>query len=166
MASDNIDWAGIRAAAVAVGIREACRQATAHLPPDEANTFTERAMKRCSRQGWLTKAEEAKTVAISKAPTTLSANVRTGAQVVADSLAEDSRETKLSLSRSARRMAQQAESAKLEEAADVLQVGKLAALTHGWGQSDGNTQGAVINVNLIGMRLADAPAQEPPTYDT
>jgi len=33
---DEIDWAGLRAAAVAVGIRRAARQAARDLPPDES----------------------------------------------------------------------------------------------------------------------------------
>ena len=49
-----IDWPGIRAAAVAIGVREAARQAGSNLPPDELVRFTERVMKRSSREGWLT----------------------------------------------------------------------------------------------------------------
>src|SRR5215471_9347949 len=52
---DEIDWAGLRAAAVAVGIRQAARQAARDLPLDERERFVQRAMKRCSRQKWLAK---------------------------------------------------------------------------------------------------------------
>ena len=34
-AVDDVDWAGLRAAAVAIGIRPAARQAARDLPPDE-----------------------------------------------------------------------------------------------------------------------------------
>lgn len=52
-------------------------------------------------------------------------------------LADDSRETRLSLSRAARSMARQAEDAELEQAGDALQVGKLAAAVHGWDRDEG-----------------------------
>ena len=39
MNRDEIDWAGLRAAAVAIGIRKAARQAARDLPPDEQERF-------------------------------------------------------------------------------------------------------------------------------
>jgi len=36
---NDVDWAGLRAAAVAVGIRKAARQAARDLPPDEQERF-------------------------------------------------------------------------------------------------------------------------------
>jgi len=47
---EGIDWAGLRAAAVAIGIRQAARQAVRDLPSDEQERFVQRAMKRCSRE--------------------------------------------------------------------------------------------------------------------
>jgi hypothetical protein len=47
---NDVDWAGLRAAAVAIGIRPAARQAARDLPPDEQERFVQRAMKGCSRQ--------------------------------------------------------------------------------------------------------------------
>src|SRR5438128_7344699 len=46
----EIDWAGLRAAAVAIGILPAARQAAQDLPLDERERFVQRAMKRCSGQ--------------------------------------------------------------------------------------------------------------------
>src|SRR5262245_25999796 len=85
---EEIDWAGLRAAAVAVGIRKAARQAARDLLPAEQERFVQRPMKRCSREKWLIKAQQDKADAIATNPRTLSANVRTGADAVAQTLAE------------------------------------------------------------------------------
>ena len=102
---DEIDWAGLRAAAVAIGIRPAARQAARDLPPDEQERFVQRAMKRCSRQKWLSKAQQDKAEAVATSPTALSANVRKGSDVLSDVLAEDSGETRIGLSTAARKAA-------------------------------------------------------------
>jgi hypothetical protein len=104
--SDKIDWTGLRAAAVAVGIRKAARQAARDLPPDEQERFIQRAMKRCSRQKWLVKAQQDKTDAVVTSPTALSANVRKGSDVLSKILAENSRETRIGLSSAARNAAE------------------------------------------------------------
>jgi hypothetical protein len=77
----EIGWPGLRAAAVAVGIRKAARQAARDLPPDEQERFVQRAMKRCSREKWLVKSEQVRADAIVTSPGALSANVRNGADV-------------------------------------------------------------------------------------
>ena len=68
MRGEEIDWAGLRAAAVAIGIRPAARQAARDLPPDEQERFVQRAMKRCSRQKWLVKCQQDKADAIAASP--------------------------------------------------------------------------------------------------
>src|SRR5262245_51434830 len=99
----DVDWPGLRAAAVAIGIRKAARQAARDLPPDEQERFVQRAMKRCSREKWLVKAEQDKADALAMSPTALSANVRKGADVLSEILEEDSRETRIGLSAAARK---------------------------------------------------------------
>jgi hypothetical protein len=103
---EEIDWAGIRAAAVAIGIRRAARQAARELPPDEQERFIQRAIKRCSRQKWLVKSQQDKADAVATSPAALSANVRKGSDVLSDVLAEDSRETRIGLSAAARKAAE------------------------------------------------------------
>jgi hypothetical protein len=57
---EEIDWPGLRAAAVAIGIRKAARHAARDLPPNEQARFIQRAMKRyweiiadnLSKAGW------------------------------------------------------------------------------------------------------------------
>jgi hypothetical protein len=103
---EEIDWAGLRAAAVIVGIRKAARAAARDLGPDEQERFVQRAMKRCSREKWLVKAQHDKADAALTSPTALSANVRNGCDVLSEVLADDSRETRLSLSAAARKAAE------------------------------------------------------------
>lgn len=102
MASQPIDtdpdWQGIRAASVAVGVREAARQASSHLPAQEQDRFVERVMKRCSREGWLTHAK-ASIQAVKGQAMPLSAPVRTGAQIIENTLLERKERTKLGLSK-------------------------------------------------------------------
>jgi len=102
---NDVDWAGLRAAAVAVGIRKAARQAARDLPPDEQERFVQRAMKRCSREKWLVKSRQVKADAVAMSSTALSANVRKGADVLSEILAEDSRATRIGLSAAARKAA-------------------------------------------------------------
>src|SRR5215813_4034974 len=85
---NDVDWSGLRAAAVAIGIRPAARQAARDLPPDEQERFIQRAMKRCSRQKWLVKAQQDKAKAAATSPTALSANVRKGSDVLTEILEE------------------------------------------------------------------------------
>jgi len=103
---NDVDWAGLRAAAVAVGIRKAARQAARDLPPNEQERFVQRAMKRCSREKWLIKSQQDKSDAIVTSPSALSANVRKGADVLSEILAEDNRETRMGLSAAARKAAE------------------------------------------------------------
>ena len=59
-------------------------------------------------------------------------------QSIASILAEHERETKLSLARSARRMAKDAEQATLRQAPYVHKAAQIASITHGWGEKEKN----------------------------
>ena len=88
MSSEEIDWPGIRAAAVALNsVRLAAIKASAHLPPHEQRRFVERVNKRAYRERWLDKAKS-----LSKprdnGSLRLSKPVQTGADVVAQTLTE------------------------------------------------------------------------------
>ena len=63
-------------------------------------------MKRCSREKWLVKSQQDKADAVVTSPSALSANVRNGADVLSETLAEDSRETRIGLSAAARKAAE------------------------------------------------------------
>jgi len=54
----EIDWPGIRAAAIALNsVRLAAIKASQNLPPDEQRRFVERVNKRAYRERWLDKAK-------------------------------------------------------------------------------------------------------------
>ena len=72
-------------------------------------------MKRCSRQKWLVKSQQDKADAVVTSPTALSANVRKGADVLSEILAEDSRETRISLSAAARKAAEHLAASKADQ---------------------------------------------------
>ena len=103
---EEIDWAGLRAAAVAIGIRRAARQAAHDLPPNEQERFVQRAMKRCSREKWLAQISTGQSRRRRNVSKALSANVRKGSDVLSEVLAEDSRETRIGLSAAARKAAE------------------------------------------------------------
>jgi hypothetical protein len=110
-----IDWEAIRTAAVAVGVREAARQHGADLSPDELKRFTERVMRRSSRQGWIKEKNAIVTqVALSKVDKAvsfqsrakpLSAQVRMSAESVSRTIADLGHRTKHGLAKAAAKAA-------------------------------------------------------------
>jgi uncharacterized protein (DUF1499 family) len=168
MRREEIDWPGLRAAAVAIGIRRAARQAAHDLPPDEQERFVQRAMKRCSREKWLVKSQQDKADGVATSPTALSANVRKGSDVLSQVLAEDSRETRIGLSAAARKAAEtfarMPGSKVIKHAQAHRHVTASSSVLHGW-DDKGNAIPFTLNVlNLdgsvqIGMR--DTGAERP-----
>jgi hypothetical protein len=75
-------------------------------------------------------------------------SVQSVPQTVAAILAEHERETKLSLARSARRMAKDAEQATLREAPYVHKAAQVASITHSWGEKEKNPN-AILNVAIL-----------------
>ena len=149
MRHEEIDWAGLRAAAVAIGIRKAARHAARDLPPDEQERFVQRAMKRCSREKWLAKAKQDKADAIAMFPTALSANVRKGADVLADVLATRKGETKLHLSKYALEASQEA--AEHPEKLTITRQAKEIAQTakEVWAEESEDVTQPFINVAIL-----------------
>jgi hypothetical protein len=149
---EEIDWAGLRAAAVAIGIRKAARQAARDLPPDEQERFVQRAMKRCSRQKWLVKSQQDKAEAIATSPTALSANVRKGADVLSEIIEEDSRATRSALSRAHRKAAEDfanSDSATIRKDHQALHsITRGADILHGWHD---DKQGNKITMNILSL---------------
>ncbi len=88
-------------------------------------------------------------------PVVHSQAVRTVRQSPADAhsdiLAEHERETRLSLARSARKLATEAESAKLNESNHILNVAKTAGIVHKWGDEKQNVSFSlnVLNLNML-----------------
>jgi hypothetical protein len=154
MRREEIDWPGLRAAAVAIGIRPAARQAARDLPPDEQERFVQRAMKRCSREKWLLKSQQDKADVLVTSPNALSANVRKGADVLSEALAEDSRETRIGLSAAARKAAEtfakMPGSGVIKHAQAHRHVPASASVLHDWDDSHGNNN-VMVNVAILGV---------------
>jgi len=151
---EEIDWPGLRAAAVAVGIRPAARQAARDLSPDEQERFVQRAMKRCSREKWLVKSQHTKADAIVTSPSALSANVRNGADVLSETLAEDSRETRIGLSAAARKaaktFAKMPGSKVIKHAQAHRHMTASASQLHRW---DDNGNRVPFSLNVLNMNM-------------
>ena len=162
MKREEIDWAGLRAAAVAVGIRRAARQAALDLPPGEQERFVQRAMKRCSREKWLAKVQQDKADAVAMSPTALSADVRKGSDVLSEVLAEDSRATRIGLSAAARKAAEtfgNMPGAKVIRHAQAHRhMTASSSVLHGW-DDKGNPIPFTLNVlNINSLQLdQDSP---------
>jgi hypothetical protein len=158
VSSEEIDWAGLRAAAVAVGIRRAARQAALHLPPDEKERFIQRAMKRCSREKWLAKAQQDKADALVTSPSALSANVRKGADVLIELLADNSKRSKIGFSKASVKAAEHFAELPAKELVDKDRAQAMkhhvssAAITHDWENVDKSGHQSVVNVNVLALR--------------
>ena len=163
MRREEIDWAGLRAAAVAIGIRPAARQAARDLPPDEQERFIQRAMKRCSRQKWLVKSQQDKAEAVVASPSALSANVRKGADVLSETLAEDSRETRLGLSGAARKAAEtfgkMPGSKVIKHAQAHRHVTASASVLHSWDAQQDNGANVIVNIALLDIPPSEISAE-------
>jgi hypothetical protein len=150
---NDVDWAGLRAAAIAIGIRPAARQAARDLPPDEQERFVQRAMKRCSRQKWLVKSEQDKADAVVTSPIALSANVRKGSDVLSEILAEDSRETRIGLSAAARKaaetLAKMPGSKVIKHAQAHRHVTASSSVLHGWEQGENDQATVAVNIAIL-----------------
>jgi len=149
---EEIDWPGLRAAAVAIGIRPAARQAARDLPPEERERFVQRAMKRCSREKWLVKSQQDRTDAIVTSPTSLSANVRKGSDVLSEILSEDSRETRIGLSSAARNAAEtfakMPGSKVIKHAQAHRHITASSSQLHGWDEQE---LGPHISLNVLNL---------------
>jgi hypothetical protein len=76
--------------------------------------------------------------------------VTSASDALVNILAEDERETKLSISRSARQLAAQGETASLDEARRVHDVAKTAALVHRW---DAQQHPNILNVAILANQI-------------
>lgn len=149
-AAIDVDREQVRMLVLSVGVREAARKL--ELSEDTVKSWS-------LRGNWLAKPEHVlpPTVMQCRAP-----DAPKPADALAAALAEDERETRISLSKAARRLASASESADLGQAADVLSSAKVASLVHKWG--DGSQQGATVVLNLA-LQCIAVQSEHPPTLD-
>ena len=137
----NIDWPAVRVLAVAVGVREAARQ---------MGISQDAVRQRSKREGWMASPKTVTQRALAKPVTSVSPVALSPAHALANVLQEHERETKLSLARSARRMAKDAEQATLRESPYVHKAAQVASITHGWGKQDKNPNpNTILNLGIL-----------------
>lgn len=126
-----------------VGVRDTARR---------LGLSEERVKRQASRKGWCPQSPAAKLDQAARAlvavRTELCPQVPTAAKVLSDLLADDQRETQVSLSRAARRMARVAESAPLDQAGDALNVARLWEKAHRLERESAGPS-AVVNIGLL-----------------
>jgi hypothetical protein len=145
--AEDVDWSGLRASAVIMGIKPAARAACRHLPEDEQARFVERVAKRASREGW--EAHRVSTMSTlttapqrqgGTQPAPLSTAVHDAAQIQAEVNADNSRRSRAAALRySARTLEHAADldpETALASASDVSSAVKVASVAGGWSDSD------------------------------
>jgi hypothetical protein len=135
----NVDWPAVRVLAVAVGVREAARQ---------MGISQDAVRQRSKRERWMASPKTVAQRALAKPVTSVSPNAVSPAHALTNVLQEHERETKLSLARSARRMAKDAEQATLRESPYVHKAAQVASITHGWGNQDKNPN-TILNLGVL-----------------
>lgn len=80
-------------------------------------------------------------------------------QVLLDELADNERETRLSLSRYAKRAAQDSEKATIRDAPLVHKVAQTAGIVHKWNEKE-QSSNAVVNIALLGVDPAAVQVSE------
>lgn len=151
-----INWGELKAAAIALSsVTDAARRASVTLPESEQQRFIERVKKRAYRQRWLDNAKALKLTAATNAKP-MSTAVLSGSDALATALADDNRETKLSLSKGVRRAAKYIETLPdpllLTGADKVRQIVSSASTIHGWEEKQQQGVG-LVNVTLIRVEL-------------
>ena len=146
----NVDWPAVRVLAVAVGVREAARQ---------MGISQDAVRQRSKREGWMASPKAVAQRALAKPVTSVSPNALSPADALANVLQEHERETKLSLARSARRMAKDAEQATLRESPYVHKAAQVASITHGWGNQQDKNPNTILNVAVLTGITPGRPAQ-------
>ena len=123
----------VRLLAIEIGVREAARR----LGLNE-----DRVCKWSERGKWFTtpKQEKAKMAVVS--------SVSKPANILLDELAENERETRLSLSRYAKRAARDAENATLKDSPYVKAAAQVAGIVHKW---DSEKPGQSFTLNVLNI---------------
>jgi len=147
----NVDWPAVRVLAVAVGVREVGRQ---------MGISQDAVRQRSKREGWMASPKTVAQRALAKPVTSVSPDALSPADALANVLEEHERETKLSLARSARRMAKDAAQATLRESPYVHKAARVASITHRWNNTEKNPN-AILNLGVLIGTNPPTPADLP-----
>jgi hypothetical protein len=151
---DKIDWQGIRAAAVQLGVREAARRAGADLPPIEQNRFVERVLKRSTREGWTVEKLALIAQGNPRQSKPLSANVHSGSSVMQNALAEHSTRSRLGLAKATTKasehLAELPPQLILAQAGRMRDVAATAGNVHNWNADQ--RPGSPLNLQVLSQQ--------------
>ena len=119
-------------------------------------------MKRCSREKWLVKSQQDKADALVTSSSALSANVRNGADVLSEVLAEDSRETRISLSAATRKAAEHLAASKATKIVRkhhaLRSITQSAAELHDWNEKHPDQHFTLNMLNINSLQIdQDSP---------
>lgn len=95
-----------------------------------------------------------------RGPETIASKMQatTVGDAIRDELAENERETRLSLSRYAKRAAKDSENATLKDAPYVHKAAQVAGIAHRWGDNDKQSNQFTLNVlNINSLQIEDKP---------
>ena len=113
-------------------------------------------IKACTLRQWAKRFNWNGTIKHSQATVT---TVTKPVQVLADELADNERETRLSLSRYAKRAAQDSENATLRDAPLVHKAAQVAGIVHKWNDTGAQGQSftlKVLNMGAFGVTVGDS----------
>jgi hypothetical protein len=147
----QIDWSGIRAAAIAgQNVQDAARSAAANLPPIEQQRFIERVNKRALREQWMRKARAITVAATARNELPTSKIVQTGSDALATTLSRRKDKSAMHLSRYVVKASEQAARLKgihtLTTAQEVRHV--AAVRSHLWPE---DRQGDSVDVQILSI---------------
>ena len=146
MSATPVSKEEVRLLAIEIGVREAARR----LGLNE-----DRVCQWSKRGNWFSTPKQI------NAKATLVSTVSKAGDILIDELADNERETRLSLSRYARRAAKDAEQASLKDAPYVKSAAQVAAITHKWGDQDkANTHFTLNVLNLNSLEVRQEPTSE------
>jgi hypothetical protein len=144
----NVDWSAVRVLAVAVGVREAARQM--QISEDAVR-------QRSKREGWMTSARAAAQRALVKPVTSVSPDVVSPADALANALSNDSRETKLGLSAAARNaakaFARMPGERVIDKAQQLRHVTASSSQVHGWDDKGNPIPFTLNTLNINSMNV-------------
>jgi hypothetical protein len=150
-----IDWAGIRANAVSMGIRAAARAAAADLSPNEQERFVFRVLKRAQREKWEESKAKAVSAVVVRNEKPLSSKVLNGSEAAAVAIANEGERTRTGLAISARKAA---ESAALKNGEELLNRDTsqavrnwagVASTVYGWEAKKDEGAKVMINIGIL-----------------
>ncbi len=130
--TQQIDKEAVRLLAIEIGLRPAARQLG--LNEDTVCSWA-------SRGNWFVAPAN---------PQTLQAPQAKPGDILLNELREHERETRMSLAKAARRMAEEAETADLDNAKEVHDVAKVMAIVH---RQDQDKPGAQFSLNVLNLNM-------------